>query len=330
MNELLVEGLRSALQAHCSAERVRALEAGAPLPLWQQLAPLGYADAFMDEAQGGSGLDLAAGFEIGFVLGLHACPLPLLETALARALLAAAGLPRPDQPMVVCDAVAAPGGALALPQTPGLQLASHALVQHGGHWHLLALAGLALRAGDYRPRLSGALDGLVLDRALARFPALHTAAVLTAPLQAAEMAGTLSAVLAMTLAYAQDRRQFGRPIGHFQALQMEVSALAEQVAHAGMAARLGCSGSATAPSVLQALNAKLACGDAAGRAVAIAHAVHGAIGITEEYALSIHARRLHEWRAAGATAGHCAQALGRALLGESVPMLAFVRERLGP
>ncbi len=63
MNELLVEGLRSALQAHCSAERVRALEAGAPLPLWQQLAPLGYADAFMDEAQGGSGLDLAAGFE---------------------------------------------------------------------------------------------------------------------------------------------------------------------------------------------------------------------------------------------------------------------------
>ncbi|RCW69466.1 acyl-CoA dehydrogenase family protein [Pseudorhodoferax soli] len=329
MDDSLVEGLRSALAAHCSAEQVRALEAGGPMALWQQLEPLGYADAFMDEAHGGSGLDLAAGFEVGFVLGLHACPLPLLETALARALLAAAGVPRPARPMVLCDAVATPGGALALPQTPGLQLASHALVQHQGHWHLLALAGHTLRAGDYRPRLSGALDALVLDQALARFPAPHTAGLLTAPLQAAEMAGAMSAVLAMTLAYAQDRRQFGRPIGQFQALQMEVSALAEQVAYAGMAARLGCAGSVAAPSVLRALNAKLACCEAAGRVVAIAHAVHGAIGITEEYALAIHARRLHEWRAAGASAGDCARALGRALLGDAVPVLAFVRGQLG-
>nr|WP_145552338.1 acyl-CoA dehydrogenase family protein [Variovorax boronicumulans] len=328
MNDSLVQGLHSALAAHCSAAQVRAVEAGEAAPLWQQLEPLGYADAFVPEEQGGSGLDLAAGFEIACVLGRHACPLPLAETALARALLAAAGVQPPAQPMVLCDAVAAPSGALALPQTPGLQLASHALVQHGGHWHLLALAGHAVRAGDYRPRASGALDGVVLAQASARFPAPYAAAVLTAPLQAAEMAGAMSAVLAMTLAYAQDRRQFGRPIGHFQALQMEVSALAEQVAGAGMAARLACAGSAVAPGTLPALSAKLACCDAAERVVAIAHAVHGAIGITEEYALAIHARRLHEWRSAGASAGDCARALGRALLEDTAPVLAFVRERL--
>jgi acetyl-CoA C-acetyltransferase len=332
MNDSLVEGLRSALAVHCTPAQVRALEAGEPVPLWQQLEPLGYADAFTHEAQGGSGLDLAAACAIGDVLGRHACPLPLLETALARALLAAAGWPWPAQAqaplLVLCDAVAAPDGGLALPQTPGLGLASHALVQHAGHWHLLALAGLALRAGDHRPRVSGALDAVALDRPLARFPAPQTAAVLTAPLQAAEMAGALGAVLEMTLSYARDRRQFGKPIGQFQALQMEISALAEQVAFARMAARMACVGLATAPDALRALSAKLACCDAAERSVAVAHAVHGAIGITEDYALACHARRLHEWRATGATAGQCARALGAALLQDGRATLDFVRERL--
>ena len=328
MNDSLVEGLRSALAVHCTPAQVRALEAGAPVPLWQQLEPLGYADAFTHEAQGGSGLDLTAACAIGGVLGRHACPLPLLETALARALLAAAGSPWPAQALVLCDAVVAPDGTLALPQTPGLGLASHALVQHAGHWHLLALAGLALRAGDHRPRASGALDAVALDRALARFPAPLTAAVLTAPLQAAEMAVAPGAVLEIPTAYARDRRQFGKPIGQFQALQMEISALAEQVAFARMAAQMACVGPATAPDALRALSAKLACCDAAERSVAVAHAVHGAIGITEDYALACHARRLHEWRATGATAGQCARALGAALLQDGRATLDFVRERL--
>lgn len=328
MNDSLVDGLRTALAAHGAPEQVRAAETDGAAPLWQVLEPLGYADAFVDEAHGGSGLDLAAGFDIGFVLGRFACPLPLLETALVRALLAAAGVTRPAGPLVLCDAVPAPGGAVALPQTPGLRLASHALVRHGGQWHLLALAGLALRAGDHRPLASGALDAVALDGALARFPAPNAAAVLAAPLQAAEMAGAMAAVLEMTLAYARDRRQFGRPIGQFQALQMEVSALAEQVAYATMAARLGCAGNATAPDALRALNAKLACCDAAERVVAVAHAVHGAIGITEEYALGIHARRLHEWRATGASLGHCARTLGAALLQGEAQTLEFVRQRL--
>ena len=328
MTDALVDGLRSALADHCSAEQVRALEAGGPTTLWQRLEPLGYADAFVDEAQGGIGLALDAAFDIGFVLGSHAYPLPLLETAVARSLLAAAGVSRPEQPLVLCDAVPATDGHVALPQTPGLRQAAHALVRHDGHWHLLPLAGLALQPGHYRPAISGALEAVSLNGALARFPAPHTAAVLLAPLQAAEMAGSMTAVLDMTLAYARDRQQFGKPIGQFQALQMEIAALAEQVAFATLAARMGCTGTVAAPDALRALNGRLACCDAAERVVAIAHAVHGAIGITEEYALGIHARRLHEWRATGASTGACARALGAALLQGETQTMQFVRERL--
>lgn len=328
MHDALVDGLQRALADHCSAAAVRALEAGGAAALWDTVAPLGYLDAFVAEAHGGIGLPLDAGFELGFTLGRGAFPLPLLETAVARCLLAAAGAVLPDGPIVLCDASAVLAGRAVLPMTPGLLHAGHALVRHDAVWHLVALAAVPTRGGDYRPRVSGAADAVDLREALARCPAPHAADVLLAPLQAAEMAGAMAAVLALTLGYANDRKQFGRPIGQFQALQMEISRLAEQVAFATMAARMGCRGAVEAPDRLRALNAKLACCDAAEPVLAIAHAVHGAIGITEDYALGIHARRLHEWRACGTTAGQAARALGQALLQADTPTLQFVRAQL--
>lgn len=149
-----------------------------------------------------------------------------------------------------------------------------------------------------------------------------------ASLHAAEMAGSLTAVLDMTLRYASDRKQFGKSIGQFQALQMEISLLPELVAFATMAARMGGTGTVAGPDELRALIAKLACCDAAERAVTISHAVHGAIGVTEQYALGLHARRLHEWRSTGATTGAAARSLGQGLLGHGGETLAFVRAHL--
>lgn len=345
MNDSLADGLARALADRCTPEAIRQLEGGGPPTLWHVVAPLGYADAFVAEEHGGIGLALDQAFELGFTLGRGAFPLPLLETAVARALLAAAGAPAPEGPIVLCDAQRAYEGRVALPQTPGLMHAEHALVRHAGQWHLLKLmadAGTtdrnqpvtasrprhAPRAGEYRPAITAAVDAVALQGALARFAAPHSAAVLAAPLHAAEMAGSLTAVLDMTLAYANDRQQFGRAIGQFQALQGEISLLAELVAFATMAARMGCTGTVGAPDELRSLHAKLACSDAAERALAIAHAVHGAIGVTEEYPLGLHARRLHEWRSTGVTAGVAARTLGQALLRDGRDTLSFVREQL--
>lgn len=177
MNDSLAHGLQRVLTDHCSAEEVRKLEAGGPASLWQVVEPLGYADAFVAEEHGGIGLALDQAFDLGFTLGRGAFPLPLLETAVARSLLAAAGIARPEGPIVLCDAQPAPAGRVALPQTPGLRHAGHVLARHESHWYLLALAGVAtgegLRAGDYRPAVTGAVDSLPLAGALARFAAPH-------------------------------------------------------------------------------------------------------------------------------------------------------------
>ncbi|CFW22203.1 acyl-CoA dehydrogenase [Bordetella pertussis] len=50
----------------------------------------------------------------------------------------------------------------------------------------------------------------------------------------------MQAVLDRCVAYVQERQQFGRALGRFQAVQQDISMLAEQVAAVAMAARLAC------------------------------------------------------------------------------------------
>src|SRR4029079_18178839 len=57
-----------------------------------------------------------------------------------------------------------------------------------------------------------------------------------AMLRTAHMAGALEAILELSVGYANERVQFGRPIGQFQVIQQELARLAGLVATAGMAA----------------------------------------------------------------------------------------------
>ncbi len=328
MTEYLVEGLSRALADSFAVDKVRRFElegAGAP---WALIEPLGYTEAFVGEALGGIGLSLNDACSLGEALGRHAFPLPLLDTAVARALLAPVFSDMPDGPIVLCDALPSDDGLVSLPETAGLMHATHALVAYQGQWHLMALGGTAIRPGLFRPRVSGSAEGIRLSEALAVFEAQASANTLMASLQAAEMAGAMQAIQAMTLTYINERSQFGRQIGRFQAVQMEASVLAEQVAFATMAARMGCRGTVAQPDILPALGARLASCDAARRVIAISHALHGAIGITEEYALGLYTRRLQEWCMVGASPEWCAREVGKALIGECAPALQFVREHL--
>lgn len=115
---------------------------------------------------------------------------------------------------------------------------------------------------------------------------------LAATLAAGEMAGAMQAVQALTADYALTRKQFGREIGRFQAVQHQIAVLAEEAMAARMAAQAAFVGAPMEVSERRAASAKIRCNQAAGRVSAIAHAVHGAIGVSDEYVLHRLTRRL--------------------------------------
>ena len=58
----------------------------------------------------------------------------------------------------------------------------------------------------------------------------------------------------------------------------------------------------------------------------IAHAVHGAIGITTEYDLQLYTRRLHEWRMAHGSEAYWNLVLGKSLIDSDAPLVTdFIR-----
>jgi acyl-CoA dehydrogenase len=112
----------------------------------------------------------------------------------------------------------------------------------------------------------------------------------------AQIAGALDAALQLSIAHANERVQFGKPIGKFQAVQQSLAVFAEE------AAAVNCAGQAAARSTdhgdggFEIAAAKLRANMAAGTGAAIAHQVHGAIGFTLEHRLHRLTRRLHAWR----------------------------------
>ena len=118
-----------------------------------------------------------------------------------------------------------------------------------------------------------------------------------AAIRTQQIAGALSKVTAMSVRYAQERVQFGRPIGKFQTIQQSRAILATQTAAANAAADLAAEAVTEADVDTLAIGcAKVRCGEAASLGSAIAHQIHGAFGFTHEHSLHFYTRRLLSWR----------------------------------
>ena len=142
------------------------------------------------------------------------------------------------------------------------------------------------------------------------------------------IAGASERVFELTLAHANQREQFGKPIGRFQALQQQISEVAELVFGARMATEMACRSRDWQPAVMLAALAKSQTSQAVSRVTAVAHAVHGAIGVTHEYDLQLFTRRLNEWARAGGGQAYWAEMLGREVLGSKQSTLDFIRSEL--
>lgn len=328
MDYLFTQALDELLRDQCTPTEVRRVESRPEeRRLWSHLTETGLTDVLLPEHAAGAALPLEQAFELWALCGRYALPFPLPETQWARALLQAAGsLGQSDGPIGL--------GLGALPDEPGQALTvdvsagrccDHVLACTPGGLRLLPV-----RTAQVQPH------GLALDARLQWASADWTACPVLAPqadlsqvqalLAAAQMSGAMLAVLEQTLDYANQRQQFGKPIGKFQAIQHNLSVLAEQVYAARMAVRLACQGAWTELVPLRVALAKARASQAAQQVAALAHGLHGAIGFTHEFDLPLRTRRLYAWRLCAGAESHWQKCLGQALLAQDRPSLDLLRE----
>jgi acyl-CoA dehydrogenase len=149
---------------------------------------------------------------------------------------------------------------------------------------------------------------------------------MAAVIRATAIAGAGDRLLDLTTAYANERVQFGKPIGRQQAIQQQLAVMAEHAIAARIAAQMGCAVGLPIPTRTAAM-AKVVASLAVTPLATIAHAVHGAIGISEEYQVQLYTRRLHEWRIADGSERYWSEWLGSARIASNAETsIAFLRE----
>jgi acyl-CoA dehydrogenase len=315
-----------------SKELLESAEAGAwPDALWRALEEGGLTRPLVGEARGGAGLAWEDAYVLLRAAGRFAAPVPLAETAVANWLLSAVGLDVPSGPLTLAPVRprerlaldgAGAGGRLTGTATrvPWGGTAGHVVVvtdAPGGSQVALVAAGSARVTPDrnlaLEPRDTLAFEGAPVLASAPLDPRLGAdpARVRGALVRSAQLAGGLEFLLDEAVRYATERRQFGRPIGAFQAIQHQLAILAGHTAAAGAAAAHAFRAADRGDPALEVAVAKIRAGEAAGVGAAIAHQVHGAIGFTYEHRLHFVTRRLWSWRAEFGSEARWAADLGR-------------------
>ncbi len=288
----------------------RAERDGWQADLWSQLAELGLPQLLVPEDNGGAGGDWEDALAVLQPAGYFSIPLPLGEAMLAHRYASDAGLSLPADAVVTI----AVDAAATLTQVNGSARLSGEL--HGVPWARDADTIVTVVGGGADallvvvPRAAGTLKAatnLAFEpRDTLTFSNVEVQSAPAADAQAwfdhaalvrvAQITGALQAALHRSIEYAQERKQFGRNIGKFQAVQQQLALFGADAAAvacaAGAAARAATRGDAT----FQIAAAKLRANQAIGSSTSTAHQVHAAIGFTQEYALRHATQRLWSWR----------------------------------
>jgi acyl-CoA dehydrogenase len=322
---MFAEAIEDILRDHCTTAVVRAIERGdSGTRLWQAFAGAGFLDLLKPEAEGGAGLPQAELYPVLAHFGRYAAPLPMAQSIAARALVAT-GVTLPDGPVTLAPALLREGGKLRAHFVPFGLVADHVLAADGDKLVLLdtskAQRQLTGIAGSQAATLLWT-DGRHAEPIAGDAAAL---APVAAALHAAVMAGAMTRVFEMTLQYCNDRQQFGKPLGKFQAIQHQLAVMAEHVAAVSIAAEAAYESEARTPALLRAAMAKARASEAVPLVANTAHALHGAIGVTEEYDLQLYTRRLHEWRMAHGAEPYWNRIVGEHVLAATGTLAEFVR-----
>lgn len=262
--------------------------------LWAKAAELGLPLAMCPEDAGGFGLKWSELYEVLTHSASCGEPAPLGDTLVANAILCAAGSAPAEGPVFL----SMPAGYAGNGTGGTVATDAQVLVADGELLTLSAPEGATSREiaarpsrGD-QPTLAGAL------------------------LRSVQIAGALQGALDLSVRYAQERSQFGRPLSKFQAVQHMLAQLASEAVATAAAARMACARMDAGEGALAVAIAKLRAGRAVDKGAMLAHQIHGAIGVTLEYPLARLSRNMWRWSEDFGSQHHWAVVIGRAGLSQ--------------
>ncbi|MFT4117848.1 acyl-CoA dehydrogenase family protein [Bradyrhizobium sp.] len=291
--------------------------------LWAGIEETGLNVAALPEELGGAGLGLHDSLGVLRVAGQAALATPLAETLLAGWMLGAAGLEMPAGKIAFGPSSFSDDVTLHADGTVSGRVARLAFARECTHAALLAqgpdglsVVLIALDGASIEPKSNLAyepVDRVTFSkcrpvaprRAPATFTA-DTALLMGAAARSLQIAGALEKMLALTTDYVMQRRAFERLISGFQSVQHSVAQLAGEVAVSVSAARSAADalegllkegrGFDDPELRLEVISAKIRTAAAAQKGAAIAHQLHGAIGVTREHVLHRLTLRALAWR----------------------------------
>ncbi len=340
-----ITGLLDGADGLARVRRVQAAPMSVDRALWAQLAEHGWLGASVPESQGGAGLELReivlllehAGKRLmpePLVLALGGTRLLSLCATQAAAKLLAAG--------IAGTTIVAPAATESATEGPTMLRADRAEKLSGqtayladGHAADVFLVPVEVegetRAYAVRNNLAGValdseetVDGGSITRLrfdgveladftlLQKGPAVEAAFAEAADLMrlsyAALLTGLMDEALQITVAYLKDRRQFGVPIGSFQALQHRAASL-YVIVKATRALLYEAVKAGPERRGVAALGVKAYAAQSAMQTVKECVQLHGAMGYTEEHNMSLFFRRAMALAVAGGDAVSCRKLL---------------------
>jgi alkylation response protein AidB-like acyl-CoA dehydrogenase len=266
---------------------------------WSELAELGWPGIFIEEEYGGQGLGVVELVILMEELGYALAPLPFLSNAAAGLVLQAAGSEEQKARWLPGIASGELRGALGIVRDGEAKLVPDAdsaevIVLCGHEGRAVVERGVAqvepVATMDptrryTRVRAGGGGDPLEGDH----LPGLSCVALALS----AELTGIAQRAMEMAVKYARDRKQFGRPIGSYQAVSHRCAQMLLEVEGARSASYYGAwTADAEPPSLaLAGCMAKAYASDAGWRVCTSSLQVHGGIGFTWEHDLHFFLKR---------------------------------------
>jgi alkylation response protein AidB-like acyl-CoA dehydrogenase len=304
---LLASTLRDFLAKEHTPEILRqvwALPAAHSPELWRRLAGVGFAGLLVPEEHGGLGMSELEGVLLHEEAGRAALGLPAIATAavgapLLRELggeLAAEWLPR----VAAGTAIVAVGHPIA-PQVEDAAVADLLLLARGEDALFAVPRAQATLVAQPANDPSRRLASVSFDERAARRVASGASAreLLAAALDrgalacAAQALGACDRMLELSAAYTSQRKQFGKPVGSFQAVKHMLANVKVKLEYARPVVQRAAHSVAHAAPLrpLHVSMAKLVACEAARFAARMALQCHGAIGYTWEQDLHLWMRR---------------------------------------